>query len=416
MKNDVLIHLLSLIEDQLGWGDSANWPSKDFERLNILIQERTKVSISASTLRRLWGKVDYNNQPSVTTLDTLAMFAGFEDWRSFCILSKKTDLKKPTEEHIIKTRSFRQFYTVVVAVSVVAIITLSFLFIPSGSSVGVENYVFGFHPVTRDLPNSVIFTYDARSAPDDSVFIQQSWDNTRRTRVSKKSHLFSSIYYKPGFYHAKLVIGNQVVKESPLLIPTRGWLGMIDMQPVPVYLDPDEFISKNGMSVSASTILKHKVLLEPQPPIVAFYNTGNFKPISVLNFSYSAEVKNTYKTGASRCQYLNVILFTSGIPISIPLSAPGCIASLSMLDGVKEIDGSSTDLSAFGADLSKWVRLSCISRNGQISILVNNKLAYKYQVADQHISILGLGFRFHGIGEVRHVALSGNNKEVLTDL
>lgn len=412
MKNHDLIRLLSLIEDQLGWGDSATWPSKDFERLNILIQERTKVSLSASTLRRLWGKVDYNNQPSATTLDTLARFAGYENWRSFCFLGKNTSQNKPAEEYQIKKQSFRQIYIIVIAVFVVIIFTLSILLIQAGSIVGVEKYAFGFHPVTRDLPNSVIFTYDARTAPDDSVFIQQSWDNTRRTQVSKNSHLFTSIYYKPGFYHAKLVIGNRVVKERPLLIPTNGWLGMIDEQPVPVYLDYDEFISENRMSILTSTILKHKVLLEPQPPIVAFYNTGNFKPISILDFSYSAEVRNDYKTGASRCQHLNVILFTTGIPISIPLSAPGCIASLSMLDGVKEIDGRSTDLSGLGADLSNWVSLSCISRNGQISITVNNKLAYTYQVADKQITILGLGFRFHGIGEVRHIALLGNNKMV----
>jgi len=200
-----------------------------------------------------------------------------------------------------------------------------------------------------------------------------------------------------------------------LLIPTNGWLGMIDQQPVPVYLDQHEFLSKDDMSINTSIILNHKVSLEPQPPVVAFYNTGNFKPVSILNFSYVAEVRNNFKTGASRCQELNVILFTDNIPISIPLSEPGCIASLSLLDGVNEIDGSSADFSAFGTDLSNWVKLSCISIKGQISIFVNNKLAYKYQIADKKISILGIGFAFHGTGDVRHVELSVNNKMVFHD-
>jgi len=415
MKEDATRRLLLLIENQLGWGDAAAWPSRDFERLTILIQEKTKVSLSASTLRRVWGKVDYNNQPSVTTLDTLAQFAGYESWRSFCSIGQETIIKRVSNKAYDKKLKFRPLYLIGLFGFAIVVITLSIALIRPNLADNTKNYSFSYHPVTRDLPNSVIFTYDAHTAPNDSVFIQQSWDNTRRTRVAKMGHQFSSIYYKPGFYHAKLVVGNQIVKESPLLISTNGWLGMIDQQPVPVYLDQHEFMSENGMSITMSTIVNHKVPLEPQPPVVAFYNTGNFKPLSILNFSYTAEVRNNYKTGASRCQQLDVILFTSDIPISIPLSEPGCIASLSLLDGVNEIDGSSADLSSFGTNLSKWVDLSCISRNGLISILVNNKLAYKYQVADKKINILGVGFLFHGTGDVRHVVLSSPNKIIFQE-
>lgn len=416
MKEDATRRLLLLIEEQLGWGDAENWPSKDFEKLNILIQEKTKISLSASTLRRVWGKVDYNNQPSVTTLDTLAQFAGYESWRSFCSSPQQTTSAKPViVTKKAKKLAFRPLYLVGLLVFAMAIIIAFIALIKPGSAVSTKDYTFSYRPVTHDLPNSVIFTYDAHSAPNDSVFIQQSWDNTRRTRVAKNAHQFNSIYYKPGFYHAKLVVGTQIVKESPLLIPTNGWLGMIDQQPVPVYLGPHEFMSNDGMSINTSTIINHKVLLEPQPPVVAFYNTGNFKPVSILNFAYTAEVRNSFKTGAARCQQVNVVLFTDDIPISIPLSQPGCIASLSLLDGAKEIDGSTSDLSGFGTDLSNWVSLACVSRNGQISILLNNKLAYRYQAVDKKSSILGIGFLFHGTGDVRHVTLSANNKVVFRD-
>ena len=412
MKEDQLVRLLSLIEDQLDWGDPANWPSKDFEKLNVLIQEKTKISLSASTLRRVWGKVDYNNRPSVTTLDTLAQFAGYESWRAFCSYRKEATTVKPPGVSQIKKSTFGLRYLMGVLVLAVIIVIVSVALTRSGRNVNEKNYSFSYRPVTHDLPNSVIFTYDAHTAPNDSVFIQQSWDNSRRARVAKNAHQFSSIYYKPGFYHAKLVVGTQIVKESPLLIPTNGWLGMIDEQPVPVYLDQHEFMNKSGMSVSTATILNHKVPLEPQPPVVSFYNTGNFKPVSILDFSYTAEVRNSYKTGASRCQQLNMILFTSNIPISIPLSEPGCIASLSMLDGVKEVDGSTADLSVFGTDLSKWVKLTCISKAGKISIFVDDKLGYQYRMDDKNMKIMGVGFLFHGTGDVRHVKLSSGDTTV----
>jgi hypothetical protein len=418
MKEDATRRLLLLIEEQLGWGDSADWPSKDFERLNILIQEKTKVSLSASTLRRVWGKVDYNNQPSITTLDTLAQFAGYESWRFFGFAGHEITNIKPVSEPIPGKRSkLRALYLSGLLIVMAIIVAVAVVFVkPVQKAVNKKDYVFSYRPVTHDLPNSVIFTYDAHMAPNDSVFIQQSWDNARRTRVAKTGHTYSSIYYNPGFYHAKLVIGNQVVKESPLLIPTNGWLGMIEQRPLPVYLDRHEFLSKTGLSINASTVLNHHVLLEPEPPVIEFYNTGNFKPVPVSNFSYKAEVKCDYNRGASRCRQLYVVLFTDHIPISIPLSEPGCVASLSLLNGVGEVDGSAADFSGFGADLSDWVSVSCLGKNGRVVILINGKQVYSFPITDQKINILGLGFSFHGSGAVRGIELSSGNNVLFIDL
>src|SRR5277367_5431421 len=83
MSHSDLKQLLLIIERQLDWGEPSEWQSRDFEILNELILEKTKVSLSESTLRRIWGRVEYNHLPSTTTLDTLSKFAGFESWRAF---------------------------------------------------------------------------------------------------------------------------------------------------------------------------------------------------------------------------------------------------------------------------------------------------------------------------------------------
>jgi len=82
--------LLRMIEQKLDWGDSAAWQSRDFENLQQLILDETGVSLSASTLRRVWGRVTYNSLPSITTLDTLARFAGTPNWRQF--VKEHTDI------------------------------------------------------------------------------------------------------------------------------------------------------------------------------------------------------------------------------------------------------------------------------------------------------------------------------------
>ncbi len=112
MSASELKHLLTIIEQQLDWGDPSAWQTKDFEILNELIFEKTKVSLSESTLRRIWGRVEYNHLPSTTTLDTLSKFAGFESWRAFYPAKKarqrstlpKNYMKSPLAKPKVRSR------------------------------------------------------------------------------------------------------------------------------------------------------------------------------------------------------------------------------------------------------------------------------------------------------------------------
>ena len=57
--------------------------SADFASLSDDILVKLGVTISPSTLKRLWGYVNMNVKPRKWTLDVLSRYAGFEDWRSF---------------------------------------------------------------------------------------------------------------------------------------------------------------------------------------------------------------------------------------------------------------------------------------------------------------------------------------------
>ena len=413
MEDQTTQILLKIIENQLGWGISETWASRDFEELNILIFEKTKISISSSTLRRIWGKADYNNQPSLTTLDTLAVFAGFKSWKDFKVNHKMPVLQKSKP---IKQIRIKKLWLIFIGITASAILVIIFSILKGHYfNLGTANYKFNTYPITNDLPNTVIFSYDAHLAATDSVFIQQSWDSTKKVRVNKNNRIFNSIYYKPGFYHAKLTIDNQVVKEHNLLIPTNGWLGLIDKIPVPIYLSKKEFIGDKVAQISSATLANHYILNNSQLPSVEFYNTGNFKPVSILDFSFSVEVKSDFKAGAARCQEINIVLFTTDIPISIPLSIPGCVATLNLLDGHKEFKGSNTDLTAFGIDPSNWVNVKLVSRSGKVNIIVNNKSVFSFITHGRSSEILGLGFVFQGPGDIRKVNLYSGTKKVFGD-
>ena len=56
----------------------------DFDFLVDVIYTRTHELLSATTLKRLWGKVQSDYAPSARTLNTLALFLGYSDFGGFC--------------------------------------------------------------------------------------------------------------------------------------------------------------------------------------------------------------------------------------------------------------------------------------------------------------------------------------------
>lgn len=405
----------AVIEDKLGWGPEDGWQTADFENLSELILHETGVSLSTSTLRRIWGRAEYNHLPSGTTLNTLARFAGSGDWRTFVKQNKPVATEQnevvPEVEARQRPRSWKRLAWI--ATAVVVVILASMLAFDKGEpQLEKSAYSFESRSVTRGIPNSVIFTYDASASPTDSVFIQQSWDNTKRVLVDKNLHKHTSVYYEPGSYQAKLLIGDQIVQQHKLVVGTDGWSGLIDRPKMPVYLKKEEFLRADGIGVGTRVIEQKNIAMQPEPPIVKYFNVGNFEPVSLADFSFSTEIKNEYSEGAAACQLTYISLLTDDSPIVIPLSAKGCVSDLNLMSVDDYVSGKKADLSALGADFSEWVRVSCAASGGKIQYTINGRQAFEFIVPSRPIRIVGIAFGFRGTGSVRKVRLQSGGRPV----
>jgi hypothetical protein len=243
----------------------------------------------------------------------------------------------------------------------------------------------------------------------DSVYIQQSWDSTRRVAVDKNGKSHTAIYYEPGFFQAKLVAGNRVVKEHPLIIPTDGWLGTITAQKMPVYLDSSEFIEKDQLNLPTATIGKHNINMEPSAPLTKYFNVGNFEPVPLRDFSFTTQLKQQYKNGAAACQFSWVVLMTDGMPVVVQLAQKGCISELNLMDGKMMVSGKKNDLSAFGVDFSEWVKVDCKTNGNKIDYFINGHLAYSSALPSENMKIVGIVFGFQGTGAVKAIKLYRSN-------
>lgn len=75
------------------FGHAPKTPA-DFNELSFEIKNKTGHPLSQSSLKRIWGYVNYSCFPSPNTLNILSRFNDFDDWEDFL---KRYDGSLPTE-------------------------------------------------------------------------------------------------------------------------------------------------------------------------------------------------------------------------------------------------------------------------------------------------------------------------------
>lgn len=402
-----------LIETKTGWGHSSTWTHRDFVELGENIYAETRVSLSASTLKRIWGRVRYESVPHPATLDALAHFAGFEHWRALKIhFMAEQAVTLPLEtpqgtaptmlQPSLKGNWARSRQIIIGGLFLLSALFLTQWVLRSPEAVPPAAFSFSSRPVTTGVPNSVVFTYDATAAkPGDSIFIQQSWDKRKRIAVSREGREHTAIYYYPGFYKAKLVVNDNVVSEQDIFIPTDGWLALIERKPTPLYLNKAVFDKGEVQHVAPETVAAHQMPLQPETPTVNFFDVRDFKGLQSDNFFFETEIRNDYDEGSAVCQFSEIILLFEHDVWALPFSAPGCVAELELHLGRRDYKATYADLSGFGSNLRQWTRVRCEARGRQITVTVNGKQAYTATSEAPVVKIIGVRYRFEGGGAVR---------------
>ncbi|RFM25702.1 hypothetical protein [Deminuibacter soli] len=410
-----LPYCLQAVEVKLGRGDSTGWSGYDFEKLGEAILADTGVNLSITTLKRLWGKLKYDNLPTVNTLNTLARYAGHADWQAFkqqCAVEAATvpppvpamdrPLPGPRAAKLVKKR---WLYLLPGLTGLLLVVYVSIAYkshAPAGTLVNTAGYSFSSKTtVASGVPSSVVFSYNASESPSDSVFIAQSWDVSRKVAVPKNQTRYSTIYYYPGYFRAKLMIGAQIVKEHDLFINSGGWMALVHRDPIPLYLKQEEYLRSDRLEVNAATLQSHNLDMQPLPPQLQFINVKDMGPLRTDNFVFETAVKSDYKEGAAACQYVRVLLLCKNDVFIIPLCAKGCVGDIGLAAAGVQVTSANADLSGFGCDLSNWVKLRVEAHNKQVHFYVNDHEAYSLTFPNAPCDIVGVQYRFNGTGAIK---------------
>jgi hypothetical protein len=271
-----------------------------------------------------------------------------------------------------------------------------------GSPVNPNDYSFSSNKIRRSgVPNSVIFSYDAAAAKD-SVFISQSWDIRRKVAVPRQEKTYSAIYYTPGYFRAKLIVGKQIVKEHDLMIGSNGWLATVGNEDaVPLYFKK-EAVEKNGeVAVDEKLLSQYHIALQPSPPVLRFFNVQELGGIKSDAFIFETTLKSDFHEGTAACQRVEILILCKNDIIAIPLCAKGCVGDLTLYAGGTTVQSREADLSKFGCDLDHWVTLRVEAKDRHMQFIVNGQTAYALTFPNAASDIVGLQYRFNGTGAVK---------------
>ncbi|WP_428667347.1 hypothetical protein [Runella sp.] len=409
-KDLALARCRALVEKKVNWGSSNDWSTQDFERLSEQIAAATGVTLSATTLKRVWGKVRYDSVPTQTTLNALAQFLGYDNWRLFYVsmvtLNKNengNELSEPAltvSTHLPVTSFWQRRRTLLIGcISVVIVAFISFLFLNNiKPPIDNSQVQFSSRKVTEELPNSVVFDYDIGNINADSVTIQQSWDRRRQERIAAHKGQHTSIYYYPGYFRAKLLVGDKIMKEHDIFIKTQGWQGIIDQKPIPMYLSKKE-TAGNSMEINAETLRQKTGKSVFNDIWTNFYLVKDFG-VMANDFTFETILQNTSSKEESLCQKVKLRLLTSESAIAVTFGSKGCISDSFIFLGGTGISGKDRDMSALGCDFSTPQRLKCSVKNKIFTIFLNEKVVFTAPCNEDLGKMIGIVVCFEGTGRV----------------
>ena len=400
-EQELIAGCLLEIEERLGWGSSTEWHNDVFIELSGTIQEHTKILLSSTTLKRIWGRVNYQSSPSINTLNTLAQFAGYLNWRDF---------KNKSEIQSAPIKSINRKLPQGKALGYLSIlfVFVAFLLLATRSNhqkkegFDFSKMEFSSRPITKGLPNSVVFDLDLKGLESDSIYIQQFWDKTKTIKLKPNQTQATGQYYFPGHFKAKLVVEGGIKQEHDLFIKSEGWLGTIDYEPIPKYFEESKVMNNN-------LVLSKKALQEiessEQPLVSTFHLVDDLGEISGDNFLLKTAFRNVYHDKWAVCSSTRlVVLGTTGAMI-IPFSIPGCVSEIGVMLNDVYLSGKENDLSMFGTDLSQFKNFEILVENKNVNVSIGGENIYTGQYTAPIGNIVGIRYRFLGAGEVDFLKL-----------
>ncbi|MDN5213301.1 hypothetical protein QQ020_14625 [Fulvivirgaceae bacterium BMA12] len=404
------------IEEKFSFGNGQGYTQRDLEVLSATIEEKTGITISLSTLKRLW-KNNYKQSPQLASLNALAGILDYKDWHAFKQANqKKSNIFIP---HLKWVAPAGLLFMALIWVLTTSVGSIN----PSEKKDADKSLIItgpvhfeASKTVTSGIPNTVIFKYDVSNVIADTIYIQQSWNKHKRLGIDPEGSAVASIYYESGFHRARLMANDSIIAMLPIHILSNGWEPHVyysSADPRPIDFKNEKFVTNGRLHLDSAMLSKRYVDFSKD----FFSRISNSRIFDVHsdNFSFLTRMK-VDSLSDSLCPWMNIVLVTEVHIFSVSLNKNGCEKYVSYKLGEIRKSGSNNDLSALGCQVYDWQELEVRVKDKHAAIYLNGALTYEEQFKEDLGKIKALIYIFDGTGSIDYTRLSdGNGKMVFED-
>jgi hypothetical protein len=410
---------LSLVAEKSGLGDSSQWTKRDFEQLSMLIEQKTRIILSVSTLIRLYRKTSGRN-PQKITLDALAQFVGFDHWHAYSTCADVTGSGVPANQAagIPEKRVPVKLYVAGSAILLLAIV-LGILVVVSNRPVNPADVTFRIpNREITGIPATIQGEYDLGKHKPDKLWLQLYWNPKETIDLDPGLNRTSAIYCYPGVHVCKLIADSKVVGEQKVFIKTPGWSTLLrhsGLQLVPLYIRNSEIISNGVLQVTESMVNVQN--LAPNSEILtSYYYVNDLGPIYSNDYILSGRISNPATTlGTQPCSFCTVIILGENGKHFFTIGDLGCSANFKLSFSGADTMTDHPELTAFEYVSGGWIPFrSVVTGNTVVIYSGKTKIYSSGQVADIG-KIKGIHFNFSGLGAIDEVKLVNSKGYVAMD-
>ncbi|HTE31678.1 MAG TPA: hypothetical protein VK666_14955 [Chryseolinea sp.] len=412
MSDKQLVRLcLDELCSKMGYVDRSKVSQSDLEHLCYLIEERTKIVISISTIKRVFGE-KFERLPQLYTLDALTKYIGYSGWQDFKArkvnsVREHTIIINEDPDVVIKAEGWSAYRNRVLASGTIILFAFAIVIITVKKNTRSEVTFSVQKIVSQDVPANVIFNYNIDHIEGDSFYIQPSWNKKMRIKIDKSSYTQTETYYEPGYHTAKLICDNKVLKQVLVHITTRGWIGYSKVSfadPYPQYFQDETIVRDSVLGLNLSGLKANDIEIRNDKVYYYACFPDSLK-INSDNFTLTARVRMD-PVKPTLCPWIISEVYSQNSLFFFTGTTPGCTGEAKAMFSDRYLDGKKNDLSSFGFDVRNWrnVRIDVKHKEVKISIAEKEVFTTTYERPGGFIE--GMGFGSNGLCEVDYVQLT----------
>ena len=430
MEKQLLRLLARKIEKHLNKGPVSEWSQRDFVALSETMEGQTKEQISVTTLKRVFGKVEYNGLPYVHTLNVLAQYIGYSHWSEFKktelgIEEEEIEMEKPIivpktklvqDEHLVKgnLNSKPKYLLKTLGATLGLIIFFAMGWYSSWWWIKgrwlapkTKNNIYSPGKLSAEIlnpdsvPVQVKFNYQGPlSDPDDLTVISFEPSLMEHFSINAAGYGHKNHSYKEaGIYPIRIFCNRRQLSYYPFLIPSKNWNGAIFKGSKTKKFPIPESIHA-GLTIPKSKVVEAEIDTNSR------YSTSysKFKDFGVSgdSFSFQTIIRNPQLKPELKDQLSKIIIrcANNSIQIQMAKTFPRYGFFMQVSDNYLERLVWDTQ-KGFILPLFDWRNIKIQTRNNICKVWIEGKLVLEKSYILPLGDVMGLEYIFVGSGEVK---------------